>query len=109
MICAGYWMEDMQSYLVTYDREDPFSNFRCWVSRLLFQFIYLFIYLIELFSFGCCSVLTLFCVKRNSFIRFVTDVNSCTNLLHICTNLHHSCTNLLHSYTNLHHVLQTLR
>lgn len=29
--CVGYWMEDLRSYLITYDDEDAVSNFRCWV------------------------------------------------------------------------------
>ncbi|PVD22670.1 hypothetical protein C0Q70_15925 [Pomacea canaliculata] len=31
LTCVGYWMEDMKSYLVTYDEEDAVSKFRCWV------------------------------------------------------------------------------
>lgn len=31
LTCAGYWLEDMKSYLVTYDEEDAVSKFRCWV------------------------------------------------------------------------------
>ena len=30
--CVGYWMEDMRSYMVTYDEEDAVSKYRCWVS-----------------------------------------------------------------------------
>ena len=30
--CVGYWMEDMRSYMLTYDEEDAVSRFRCWVS-----------------------------------------------------------------------------
>jgi len=29
--CAGYWLEDMKSYMITYDLEDAISPFRCWV------------------------------------------------------------------------------
>jgi hypothetical protein len=29
--CVGYWLEDMRSYMVTYDMEDAVSKFRCWV------------------------------------------------------------------------------
>lgn len=32
--CVGYWQENQQSYLVTYDTEDPVSNYRCWVSLI---------------------------------------------------------------------------
>ena len=35
--CVGFWMEDMRSYLITYDEEDPVSRFRCWVSILVCQ------------------------------------------------------------------------
>ncbi|KAK7100147.1 uncharacterized protein [Littorina saxatilis] len=31
MTCVGFWMEDMRSYLITYDEEDAISKFRCWV------------------------------------------------------------------------------
>ncbi|ESN92410.1 hypothetical protein HELRODRAFT_115911 [Helobdella robusta] len=31
LFCVGYWLEDMKSYMVTYDMEDAVSNFRCWV------------------------------------------------------------------------------
>jgi len=30
--CVGYWLEDMKSYMITYDMEDAVSEFRCWVS-----------------------------------------------------------------------------
>lgn len=30
--CVGYWLEDMKSYMITYDMEDAVSAFRCWVS-----------------------------------------------------------------------------
>ena len=30
--CVGHWMEDMKSYLITYDEEDATTPFRCWVS-----------------------------------------------------------------------------
>ncbi|XP_014775619.1 uncharacterized protein LOC106872953 [Octopus bimaculoides] len=33
--CVGYWMEDLRSYLITYDDEDAISNFRCWVYERL--------------------------------------------------------------------------
>ncbi len=34
MTCAGYWMEDLRSMMITYDPDDPISqNFRCWVYR----------------------------------------------------------------------------
>ncbi|XP_064605817.1 uncharacterized protein LOC135470711 [Liolophura sinensis] len=33
LTCVGYWMEDMKSYLMTYDEEDAISNFRCWVYK----------------------------------------------------------------------------
>ncbi|CAM4925278.1 unnamed protein product [Rotaria socialis] len=29
--CAGYWREDSRSMMVTYDRDDPYNNFKCWV------------------------------------------------------------------------------
>lgn len=31
LFCVGYWLEDMKSYMITYDMEDAVSNFRCWV------------------------------------------------------------------------------
>lgn len=31
LTCVGFWMEDMRSYLITYDEEDAISKFRCWV------------------------------------------------------------------------------
>ncbi|KAL4235651.1 hypothetical protein ACF0H5_004046 [Mactra antiquata] len=31
LTCVGFWMEDMKSYLVTWDEEDAISPFRCWV------------------------------------------------------------------------------
>lgn len=31
LTCVGFWMEDMKSYLVTWDEEDAVSSFRCWV------------------------------------------------------------------------------
>ena len=34
LTCVGYWMEDMRSYLITYDEEDPVTKFRCWVGTL---------------------------------------------------------------------------
>jgi len=33
--CAGYWLEDMKSYMITYDEEDPIAKFRCWVYERL--------------------------------------------------------------------------
>ena len=30
--CVGNWMEDMKSYMITYDEEDAVTPFRCWVS-----------------------------------------------------------------------------
>ena len=30
--CVGFWMEDMRSYMITYDEEDAVSRYRCWVS-----------------------------------------------------------------------------
>ncbi|KAK2182820.1 hypothetical protein NP493_335g04014 [Ridgeia piscesae] len=35
LTCVGYWMEDMRSYLITYDEEDPVTKFRCWVYERL--------------------------------------------------------------------------
>ncbi|CAF1503268.1 unnamed protein product [Rotaria magnacalcarata] len=29
--CAGYWREDSRSMMVTYDRDDPYNHFKCWV------------------------------------------------------------------------------
>ena len=31
--CVGFWMEDMRSYMITYDEEDAVSPYRCWVSE----------------------------------------------------------------------------
>ncbi|CAF4685329.1 unnamed protein product [Rotaria sp. Silwood1] len=40
--CAGYWREDSRSYLITYDRDDPYINFKCWVYERIDLFkIYL--------------------------------------------------------------------
>lgn len=33
--CVGFWMEDMKSYMLTYDEEDAISKFRCWVYERL--------------------------------------------------------------------------
>lgn len=33
--CVGYWLEDMKSYMITFDLEDAVSNFRCWVYERL--------------------------------------------------------------------------
>ena len=30
--CVGFWMEDMRSYMITYDEEDAVSPYRCWVG-----------------------------------------------------------------------------
>lgn len=35
LYCVGYWLEDMKSYMITYDMEDAISNFRCWVYERL--------------------------------------------------------------------------
>lgn len=37
LTCVGFWMEDMKSYLITWDEEDAVSSFRCWV-RMPVQF-----------------------------------------------------------------------
>lgn len=29
--CAGHWRENSRSYLVTFERDEPFNRFRCWV------------------------------------------------------------------------------
>jgi hypothetical protein len=29
--CAGYWREDSRSMMVTYDRDDPYINYKCWI------------------------------------------------------------------------------
>lgn len=29
--CAGYWRENSRSYLITFDRDQPFYKFRCWI------------------------------------------------------------------------------
>ncbi|XP_069946171.1 uncharacterized protein udt [Cherax quadricarinatus] len=31
--CAGYWKENLRSYLITYDELDPYSKYRCWVYQ----------------------------------------------------------------------------
>jgi len=31
LTCVGFWMEDMKSYLITWDEEDAISSYRCWV------------------------------------------------------------------------------
>lgn len=33
MKCIGYWKENQKSYLITYDRFDPSSRYRCWVYQ----------------------------------------------------------------------------
>ncbi|KAL5016724.1 hypothetical protein ScPMuIL_006313 [Solemya velum] len=35
LMCVGYWMEDMKSYLITWDEEDAISSYRCWVYERL--------------------------------------------------------------------------
>ena len=30
--CVGHWDEDNNSYFITYEPEDPVSQFRCWVK-----------------------------------------------------------------------------
>jgi len=34
--CVGYWLEDMKSYMITYDMEDAISTFRCWVCLITY-------------------------------------------------------------------------
>ena len=29
--CAGHWRENSRSYMVTFDRDEPFHKFRCWI------------------------------------------------------------------------------
>jgi hypothetical protein len=29
--CAGHWRENSRSYLITFERDEPFTRFRCWV------------------------------------------------------------------------------
>nr|XP_053638118.1 uncharacterized protein LOC128692799 [Cherax quadricarinatus] len=36
--CAGYWKENLRSYLITYDELDPYSKYRCWVSTGLAEY-----------------------------------------------------------------------
>jgi len=36
--CVGYWLEDMKSYMITYDMEDAISTFRCWVSYMYINY-----------------------------------------------------------------------
>lgn len=31
--CVGYWKENLQSYLITYNELDPYSKYRCWVYQ----------------------------------------------------------------------------
>jgi hypothetical protein len=33
MQCIGFWKENLKSYLITYDRLDAYSKFRCWVYQ----------------------------------------------------------------------------
>lgn len=40
--CAGHWRENARSYMVTYDRDEPFHQFRCWIYERIDLFtIYL--------------------------------------------------------------------
>jgi len=29
--CAGHWRENARSYMITFDRDEPFHKFRCWI------------------------------------------------------------------------------
>jgi len=51
LTCVGYWMEDMRSYLITYDEEDPVTKFRCWVGGTLSTLPGT--HLLELITFFC--------------------------------------------------------
>lgn len=31
--CIAFWKENLRSYLITYNQEDAYSKFRCWVSE----------------------------------------------------------------------------
>lgn len=31
LTCVGFWLEDMKSYMITFDEEDAISKYRCWV------------------------------------------------------------------------------
>lgn len=33
MKCIGFWKENLKSYLITYDEEDAYSKYRCWVYQ----------------------------------------------------------------------------
>ncbi|XP_066253204.1 uncharacterized protein [Euwallacea similis] len=33
MKCIGFWKENLKSYLITYDKLDPFSKYRCWIYQ----------------------------------------------------------------------------
>ncbi|UYV68941.1 hypothetical protein LAZ67_6001730 [Cordylochernes scorpioides] len=33
MYCIGFWKENLKSYLITYDQEDAYSKYRCWVYQ----------------------------------------------------------------------------
>ncbi|GFU09328.1 uncharacterized protein NPIL_86011, partial [Nephila pilipes] len=33
MKCIGFWKENLKSYLITYDEEDAYSRYRCWVYQ----------------------------------------------------------------------------
>jgi hypothetical protein len=39
LTCVGFWMEDMRSYLITFDEEDAISKFRCWVCACCTDFM----------------------------------------------------------------------
>ena len=36
MSCVGHWDEGNNSYFITYEPEDPVSQFRCWVTILIY-------------------------------------------------------------------------
>lgn len=31
--CIGFWRENLKSYLITYEEEDAYSKYRCWVYQ----------------------------------------------------------------------------
>lgn len=33
MQCAGFWFENLRSYMITYEELDPISKYRCWVYQ----------------------------------------------------------------------------
>lgn len=37
MKCIGFWKENLKSYLITYDEEDAYSKYRCWVNINVFN------------------------------------------------------------------------